>query len=253
MLSLVSRHLDSRPPSAAPAGDVPGRAASGPSDVLVVFDLDGTLIDSRRDLADSTNEVVESYGGQALPIDRIAGMIGEGAKLLVQRALAASGLDPDEPDALERFHAAYAQRLTRHTRPYEGIAPMLERLAVRAALAVLTNKPSAATERVLAAFDLGRFFRWTLGGDSPFGRKPDPAGLRHLMAAAGASADRTLFVGDSMIDVETARQGGVEVVVALYGFGQARGELALEPDDRRVETSTALAAAIDDWVDRQAG
>jgi phosphoglycolate phosphatase len=219
---------------------------------LVVFDLDGTLIDSRRDLADSTNDVVESYGGQALPVEAVAGMIGEGAKVLVERALAAAGLDPKAPDALGRFQAAYGRRLTLHTRPYEGIADMLAWLLPRATLAVLTNKPSQPTERVLAAFELARYFRWSIGGDSPLGRKPDPAGLEHLMREAGASRDETLLVGDSMIDVEAARRGGVAILVALYGFGQARGELTLEPDERRVERSTDLADAIRHWLPSRA-
>jgi phosphoglycolate phosphatase len=217
---------------------------------LVVFDLDGTLIDSKRDLADSTNDVVVSYGGAPLPLERIAGMIGEGAKMLVQRALAASGLDPDEPEALPRFHESYGRRLLVHTRPYPGVVEMLAATAALATCAVLTNKPTAPTERVLSAFGLDQSVQWTIGGDTPFGRKPDPAGLRHLMAEAGAAAAETLMVGDSMIDVETARHAGVDVIVALYGFGQARGELVLRDDDRRVERSEDLAGAVAAWIAR---
>src|SRR6188768_555259 len=92
---------------------------------LVVFDLDGTLIDSRLDLAESTNEMLATYGAPALPIDQVAMMVGEGARKLVERALAASGLDPAEPDALSRFRRIYDRRLLLNTRPYPGVPEMI--------------------------------------------------------------------------------------------------------------------------------
>lgn len=214
---------------------------------FIVCDLDGTLIDSKQDLIDATNDVVASYGGKPLPAAHVAGMIGEGAKLLVERALAASGLDPLEPLALDRFREAYDGRLLATTRPYAGIPALLDQLAGRATLAVLTNKPLEPTHRVMEALDLSRHFRWVLGGDSPFGRKPDPAGLRYLLAEAGATPDRTMLIGDSMIDVETARRAGVPVLVALYGFGAARGELVLEPHERRAATVEHLSEDVRRW------
>src|SRR5581483_8075665 len=198
---------------------------------LVIFDLDGTLVDSRLDLANSTNEVLESYGAPALPVDRIVPMIGEGAKMLVARALAASGARPDLHEALDRFREIYGRRLVEHTRPYEGIADVVRDAASRATLAVLTNKPLAPTRRLLETFALEPFVREVLGGDSPFPRKPAPDSTRHLMQMAGETAMTTLFVGDSMIDVETARNAGVPVCVARYGFGHLRGEMVLAGDE----------------------
>ena len=116
---------------------------------LVIFDLDGTLIDSRRDLAESTNEMLASYGAAALPIDEVAAMVGEGAKVLVERALAAAGLDPAAPGALDRFRAVYDRRLFEHTRPYAGIDIVVRDAAAGAALAVLSNKPEAPSRRLL--------------------------------------------------------------------------------------------------------
>ena len=142
---------------------------------LVVFDLDGTLIDSRLDLAESTNEMLESYGARALPVDTVAAMVGEGARLLVERALAASGLSPLEPDALDRFRAIYDRRLLIRTRPYDGIAAVVERASTRASLALLTNKPEPPTHRLLDAFGLARYFPRVIGGEAAFPRKPDPA------------------------------------------------------------------------------
>ena len=203
---------------------------------FVVFDLDGTLIDSRLDLAESTNELLGTYGAPALPVDRVAMMVGEGARKLVERALAAAGLDPAEPDALPRFLEIYGRRLLVHTRPYDGIPNAIARLSASHTLAVLTNKPGEPSRRLLDAFGLTPHFRRIVGGDSEFPRKPDPAGLRALMDEQGASASDTWFVGDSMIDVETARRAGVRLCVVLYGFGQLRGELVLDESETTART-----------------
>jgi phosphoglycolate phosphatase len=215
---------------------------------LVVFDLDGTILDSRRDLADSTNDVLLSYGAEALPVDRVAGMIGEGARVLVERALTAAGQHVDVDQALERFKACYGRRLLGHTRPYDGIVEVLKLAASRASLAVLTNKPESFTRRLLDAFRLTSAFRWIIGGDSTFPRKPDPAALRHLMAEAGASGAHTMFVGDSMIDVETARRAGVMMCVAWYGYGRLRGEMRLAGDERIAQTPAEIGDAIQTLV-----
>src|SRR5579859_6434681 len=135
-------------------------------------------------------------------------MVGEGAALLVRRALSAAGAKLDVGRDLRRFLELYDERLLAHTTVYDGTREMLEALAPRAALAVLTNKPQHHTDAVLRGLDLARFFRWVIGGDTPHGRKPDPAGLRYLMSAAGVDADATLMVGDSAIDLKTARAAG---------------------------------------------
>ena len=203
--------------------------------MLIVFDLDGTLVDSQRDLAESTNEMLESCGGAALPLDAVAGMVGEGARRLVVRALTAAGLDRDADEALTVFRAIYDRRLLQHTRPYPGVPEMVRDLAGHARLSVLTNKPEAPARRLLDAFDLTAWFAGVVGGDSGFARKPDPAGLRHLIDAGRSDARTTIFVGDSMIDVETARLAGVRMCVALYGFGALRGDLVLGGDELLAE------------------
>ncbi len=211
---------------------------------LVVFDLDGTLVDSRLDLAESTNEVLATYGAPALPVDRVAMMVGEGARKLVERALAAAGLDAAEPEALARFLEIYGRRLLVHTRPYEGVPEVLACLSADVPLAVLTNKPGALTQRLLDAFDLTRHFTQVIGGDSPWGRKPDPAGLAALMQAHDSAAAETWLVGDSMIDVETARRAGTRMCVVLYGFGQLRGELALDGTEAVARTPAEILHAL---------
>src|SRR6476659_8015863 len=153
--------------------------------MLIVFDLDGTLIDSRLDLAESTNEMLGTYGAPPLAIDQVGMMVGEGARKLVERALEASGLDPAEPDALARFRRIYDRRLLIHTRPYDGVPDMVEQARGLGALAVLTNKPDLPTRRLLDAFGLTPQFRRVIGGDSDHARKPDPSGLQALMAESG--------------------------------------------------------------------
>lgn len=187
---------------------------------LIVFDLDGTLVDSRRDIADAANALLVSCGAKPFPEERIGAMVGEGAATLVARAFKASGVERPH-DALERYLAFYETRLLNHTRPYDGIPEVLDALGRRAALAVLTNKPLAATRRILDGLDLARYFpaAAVFGGDGPFPRKPDPAGLRQLVGSTNVDAASTLMVGDSLIDWRTARAAATGVCLARYGFG----------------------------------
>jgi phosphoglycolate phosphatase len=215
---------------------------------LIVFDLDGTLVDSRRDLADSTNAVLEGYGATPLPAAAIASFVGEGARILVERAVQRAGIDVDIDDALSRFRREYAHRLAVHTRPYDGVVDALAGLSTRATLAVLTNKPQEPSERLLDLFGLASSFARVVGGDGPLARKPDPAGLIDLMRSSGAAAASTIMVGDSMIDVETARRAGVRMCVARYGFGAERGDLAIDEGDLVVTTSRELGRVLAGWL-----
>jgi phosphoglycolate phosphatase len=212
---------------------------------LIVFDLDGTLIDSKKDIADAANELLRRCGAAPLPEERIGRMVGDGAATLVARAFAASGIErPD--DALERFLVIYDRVLLHHTRPYDGIPDVLEALRSHTSLAVLTNKPLAATRRILAGLDLARFFDADaiVGGDGPFPRKPDPAGLLHLAASAGVAHGGTadvLLVGDSVIDWRTARQASASICLARYGFGFEGFPVEdIAPGDRVIDTPAQL-------------
>ncbi len=214
---------------------------------LIAFDLDGTLIDSKRDLAESANEMLATYGAPPLAEVEVAGMVGDGAKQLVQRALDAGGVTTDVSAALDRFLAIYAGRLFRHTRPYPGLPDAVAAAAERASLAVLTNKPEGPSRTLLDGFGLSRYFRWVIGGDSGFPRKPDPSGLDHLMRQAGVTPGACLMVGDSMMDVETARSAGAAVCVAEYGFGHLRRPLELDGTEliaRRPEDVAGLIAGF---------
>lgn len=216
------------------------------SAVLAVFDLDGTLIDSRRDLADSANVMLAAYGAAPLGEDRIASMVGCGAPTLVKRVLAAAGVTAPLDEALPRFLTAYDERLTHHTRPYEGISDLLIDLRARdTAMALLTNKPLQQSVRILDAFGLAIYFRWVVGGDGPWPRKPAPESMRFLMAQAAATPDDTVLIGDSTIDLETSRNAGVRVCLARYGFGFADLAAAdLRGDESLVDTPAGISGVL---------
>lgn len=187
---------------------------------LIVFDLDGTLVDSRRDIAESANLLLEQCGAKPLPEGEIGRMVGDGVAALVARAFAAAGQVPPD-DAIARYLAIYDKRLLHHTRPYAGMERVLDTLRERASLAVLTNKPLLATKTILDGLGLARHFDEAaiVGGDGPYLRKPDPAGLQYLIARAGRDRESSILVGDSAIDWRTARNASTAICLARYGFG----------------------------------
>jgi phosphoglycolate phosphatase len=186
---------------------------------LFVFDLDGTLVDSSQDLADAGNALLAIYGRDPLPRDQVVAMVGDGARELVRRILASAGVDALLDEALANFLDCYDQRLLATTRPYDGVFATLEALAPQARLAVLTNKPDAATRRLLDGLELLQYFSDVIGGDSPYGRKPDPRGLFALLARADVATENALMIGDSMNDLLVAEAAAVPMCFARYGFG----------------------------------
>lgn len=212
--------------------------------MLVIFDLDGTLIDSRRDLADAANALIVERGGGPLSVDRVTGMVGDGVAALVQRALAAAGIaDADPSLSVERFLALYDDRLLATTRLYDGIEDALRELSERALLAVLTNKPLAAAQRILEGLGIAPAFYRVLGGDGPHPRKPDPQGLFQIVTDARTTPACTTMVGDSRIDVATAHAAGCAMCIAAYGFGYSP-DLELRGTETIAHTPRQLASVI---------
>ena len=212
---------------------------------LVVFDLDGTLVDSRQDLAQATNRLLVEHGGESLEQDQVVHMVGEGVERLITRAFTAAGLLPVPADALGRFLELYSQCLLVHTRAYAGVPEALQELAQVTALAVLTNKPREFSERILQALGLSAFFGDVLGGDGPHARKPAPDGLLRLVEDFDAAVEDTVLVGDSAIDLRTARAAGTAIALARYGFGfrDVPRDL-LKGDEIIVDTPGDLIAAL---------
>jgi phosphoglycolate phosphatase len=184
----------------------------------VVFDLDGTLIDSRADLAAAVNHVRTALGLSPIVPETVYGYVGDGARVLVERALGPAHADR-VPVAIELFMGYYAAHLLDATRPYPGVAEMLGRLAARdIALSVLTNKPLAMSRAILEGLGLLPRFVEVLGGDSLPTRKPDPAGLELLRRLTATPRERLLLVGDSPIDLQTAAAGGVAFCGVAWGL-----------------------------------
>jgi phosphoglycolate phosphatase len=215
---------------------------------LIAFDLDGTLIDSRRDLTDSVNLLITERGGQPLSEDAVGRMVGDGARVLVQRAMAAAGLE-DTPGSMTRFLEIYDTRLLNHTRPYDGILDAVRAAKAHARVAVLTNKPVSPTMRILDALALVDLFDDVVGGDGPLPRKPDPASLVALMDRAGADPAHTLMVGDSLIDFETAQRASARCGMAAFGYGFLtfpRGRLT--GAEWLIKSPSEMADAIEEFL-----
>jgi phosphoglycolate phosphatase len=209
----------------------------------LVFDLDGTLIDSRRDITTAINRMREELGLPPILLEAVVTMVGEGARLLVERALGPD-FPPEQIDrALARYLAHYADVCLDETRPYPGIEEMLEELAGRYPLALLSNKGEALSRKILAGLGLSRFFGEILGGDSLPTRKPDPAGLRVLAERLGVPLERLLLVGDTWIDAETAHNAGCSFILVEWGFPRPP-KLDGVKADLRVAWAGELAAAL---------
>jgi len=216
-------------------------AAAHPRRVVehVVFDLDGTLVDSRADLAASVNHALRRLRLPELPAAVLAGYVGEGARMLVRRALGPAHRDRLD-EALALFLEHYGAHLLDATRPYPGIPAALEALAAAGtALSVLTNKPERLSRAILDGLGLASRFAAIVGGDSLPTRKPDPAGLEHLRALARTAREATVLVGDSPIDVATAAAARTEFCGVLWG---------LAPDALRAAAPARLVARPDELV-----
>jgi phosphoglycolate phosphatase len=194
----------------------------------VIFDLDGTLIDSRRDLVDSVDALLAEVGAPPISGDRVTSFLGEGATRLVSRSLAAArpGLEARTAELMPRWFDLYGARLLRHTVAYPGIDELLR--APPHHRAVLTNKPGRFAREILAGLGLSDQLRAVVGGDEA-PRKPDPQGLLRLCADLGAAPAEALLVGDSTVDAQTAANAGVPFCAVLWGLGSERGLRAARP------------------------
>ncbi len=186
---------------------------------VALFDLDGTLVDSVPDIHAALDRLMARLGRPGFARPEVTAMIGDGVRVLVERALAARGLGFD-PAALEGFTADYTARAAERTALFPGIAEALDGLeAAGWRLAICTNKPAAATAALLAALGIGGRFAAVGGGDSFAVRKPDPGHLLATLAAAGGEPGRAAMVGDHRNDVLAARGAGLPCLFAGWGYG----------------------------------
>jgi phosphoglycolate phosphatase len=197
---------------------------------LLVFDLDGTLVDSLRDLATATNQALDRIapGTPPLPVEEVRAFVGDGARQLLRRSLDKTGLPNTVDELLPVYLDCYAGCLLDTTRLFPGVREALDRLRDRT-LAVLTNKPGDLSRAILAGLDVAdRFARIYGAGDVP-SHKPDPAGLLRILEDLGVPCGRAVMVGDSEVDVRTGRAAGVRTVGVTYGL-HPEGLRAFPPD-----------------------
>lgn len=185
---------------------------------LLIFDLDGTLVDSEKDLALSVNAVLHKLGRKPLSMERIASYVGQGVTVLVQRALGAGAGEEEVEQGAKLFLEHYREHMLDHTLPYPGVREALEELRGRK-MTVLTNKPVRFSKLMLAGLGLADYFSYVYGGNSFENKKPHPVGLFRLMSDVQASASQTLMIGDSATDVLAGRNAGVWTCGVRYGFG----------------------------------
>jgi phosphoglycolate phosphatase len=186
----------------------------------IIFDLDGTLVDSAWDLQDATNVLMAEEGLGPVTLDEIKSMVGDGVAKLVKRAISAAGGDLTRlPDLVNRFLRIYEVNASRHTEAYPGVRDTLEGLKrLGLPLGVVTNKPYAATLDILEALGLRAFFAAVIAGDTLPERKPQPAPILLALQQLGVRPEAALMVGDNYHDVQAARSAGVRVFAVTYGY-----------------------------------
>jgi phosphoglycolate phosphatase len=202
-----------------------------------LFDLDGTLIDSKLDLVTSVNAMLRQMGRAELPTDLAATYIGHGAPRLIASALGPDAMDEQRRTGLSLFLAHYQQHKLDATRPYPGVIEALDSLA-GFPMSVLTNKPTNMSVDILHGLGLAKYFRSIYGGDSFEKKKPDPIGALKILQDFGVSPAQAAMVGDSEVDTQTARNAGTLAVAVNYGFGVH--DRAAHPADLYLDTLTDL-------------
>jgi phosphoglycolate phosphatase len=207
----------------------------------LIFDLDGTLIDSKRDLVHSVNVMLREMGRAELREETISAYIGQGAPQLVGRALGEGAAEEEHKRALQFFLSYYEEHKMDTTRAYPGVAEALEELA-ELPMAILTNKPARISVRILGELGLKRYFRAIYGGNSFETKKPDPLGANTILREFGAAPQEALLIGDSEVDVQTARNAGTLAATVNYGFGVH--DRAAHPADIYLDRLTDLVSLL---------
>ena len=214
---------------------------------LLVFDLDGTLIDSRLDLALAVNAAREDAGMGPLDHELIYSYVGNGAPMLIRRSLGPDASDQQADEALRFFYSYYREHMLDNTYLYPGVQESLDAfLSEGRRMAVLTNKPVRFSQEIIKGLGLATHFQRVYGGNSFETKKPDPYGLNFLMDELGASKSNTLVIGDSAVDVETARNAGTPTCGVTYGLQPESFEK--HPPDMLVDRMPELV----EWLRGQA-
>lgn len=210
---------------------------------VLIFDLDGTLIDSKVDLANAINATLEHMGRVPLTHDRIFSFVGNGAPVLVRRALGEGVTDAEADAGLGYFLSYYRAHMLDNTVPYAGVREGLKLLEGHP-MAILTNKPVRFSQAILDGLGLSPYFRYVYGGNSFEKKKPDPMGVETLLRDFAAAPREAMMVGDSEVDIRTARNAGIWACGVSYGLGS--DGLRAHPPDLLLDSLTELHAHLKD-------
>jgi phosphoglycolate phosphatase len=212
---------------------------------VLIFDLDGTLIDSKLDLAHAVNAMLAHMGREAHVHETIFSFIGDGAAMLVRRALGEGVTDAEAAKGLDYFLSYYRAHMLDNTVAYPGVREALAELeaARKYPMAVLTNKPVVFSRLILEGLGLAEYFRFVYGGNSFERKKPDPMGVEVLLRDLQAEPREAMMIGDSDVDIKTARHAGIFACGVSYGFGLAG--LRAHPPDVMVDRLTELPGYLD--------
>ena len=208
----------------------------------LVFDLDGTLIDSKMDLVNSVNATLREMKRKALPTDLVASYVGSGAPVLIQRALGGNPSEEELQRALAFFLLHYEENKLDQTRLYPGVEKTLAELK-SLPMSVLTNKPVKISVKILEGLGVARYFRAIYGGNSFETKKPDAMGARYALSELNVAPGEAAMVGDSDVDVQTARNAGMRSVIVNFGFGV--NDRAAHPADVYVNRFEELLGIVD--------
>jgi phosphoglycolate phosphatase len=215
---------------------------------VLIFDLDGTLIDSKLDLAHSVNAMLAHMGREAHVHETIFSFIGDGAAMLVRRALGEGASDAEAATGLDYFLSYYRAHMLDNTVAYPGVRETLAELAADSrgparSMVVLTNKPVVFSRAILDGLGLGQYFRFVYGGNSFERKKPDPMGVEVLLRDLRATPRQAMMIGDSDVDIKTARNAGIFCCGVSYGFGLE--SLRAHPPDVMIESLAELPGHLD--------
>src|SRR5580704_5796650 len=215
---------------------------------VLIFDLDGTLIDSKLDLAHSVNAMLAHMGREAHVHETIFSFIGDGAAMLVRRALGEGASDAEAATGLDYFLSYYRAHMLDNTVAYPCVRETLAELASDSrgparSLVVLTNKPVVFSRAILDGLGLGQYFRFVYGGNSFERKKPDPMGVEVLLRDLRATPRQAMMIGDSDVDIKTARNAGIFCCGVSYGFGLE--SLRAHPPDVMIDSLAELPGHLD--------
>jgi phosphoglycolate phosphatase len=222
----------------------------------IVFDLDGTIVDTAPDLHDQLQTTLSAWDRDCPPVEEVRAMVGDGARTLIQRGFEATGGWPDGAD-LDQLYQEFLERYTaapaRLSRPFDGLGPLLDRLdEVGLRLGICTNKPQAPSETLLEELALRHRFPVIVGGDALPVRKPDPSHLTEVLSRLGVAPEETVMVGDSRNDLLTARAAGVPCVLVSFGYTETPAvELGADHVVDRLDELEPALVLLRRWVTRK--